>query len=87
MQVSYLLTGLLAQMSLTLAKPAITPAAQLSARDFLQGREIVGTDPRDQYDQSGLPGYCTANVLCYQGCFQQIVPKGQCKGCPGCDPL
>ncbi|KAK8134798.1 hypothetical protein PG984_006810 [Apiospora sp. TS-2023a] len=86
MQIAILLTGLLAQMSLALANPVITPAP-LEARDFLQGREIVGTDPRDQYDQSKLPAYCTDNVLCYQGCFQQLVPKGKCLGCPGCDPL
>lgn len=70
-----------------LASPTITPAASLEACDFLQGREIIGTDPHDQYDQSELPGFRTENVLCYQGCFQKLVPKGKCLGCPGCDPL
>ncbi|KAK8086228.1 hypothetical protein PG994_001202 [Apiospora phragmitis] len=87
MQFSFLSFALVAQLSLALANPVITPAASLKNRQSLEDRDIIGMGPRDQYDQSSLPGYCTSNLLCYHGCFQMIVPSGKCLGCPGCDPL
>ncbi|KAK7949060.1 uncharacterized protein PG986_009946 [Apiospora aurea] len=87
MQISFLVTGLLAQV--IVAKALVTPAPSLENREAFEKakRLVIDTDPRLPYNQVVVPTYCIENKLCYIGCFAQIVPKGKCLGCQGCDPL